>query len=443
MPNPERIGSQVGNPAVSTTYVPIRTPYAAIDGVLRQSGGGSSRCVVIQTHPRRDSVQNLTAWPMEALPALGVDTFSFNNRFANSAAGIDVSTSWEPLALDVAAAVGEMRSRGYERVVLYGTSAGGPLMAFYQAVATHGNATFDPSRALSGYGGYVDPSGSELRLPPADGIVMQNATSGPASSFLMRLDASIVQEDEAIRDPALDMFAAANGFDPESGTGEYTTEFLRAYYEAQSRRMNRLVATARARLARMRTSGEPYLDDAFMVIPGVRALPAFVDLRLNHTTREAWPSTAGSRRIVESHRPAVPNAVTDNRRRMPGTTVHTLTSFLSYRAILSDPLRYNPSAARAAESGVLDWSSNTSTTRHVSTVDVPLLVTIGTRDIEVHLPVGEMIHAASKSHDKCLVVVDDADHGMRGPGDGDPGTDAVRKVHREAVAAWVIDRFAA
>jgi pimeloyl-ACP methyl ester carboxylesterase len=433
----------LGNPAVSTTYVLARTPYAAIDGVLRRAGGKSSRCVVIQTHPRRDSVQNLAAWPMEALPALGIDTFAFNNRFANSAAGIDVATLWEPMALDVAAAVGEMRARGYERVILYGASAGGPLMAFYQAVAIHGNAVFDSSVALSEYRGYVDRSGNEVRLPPADGIVMQNATSGPASSFLMRLDASIVDEDEAIRDPALDMFAPANGFDPESGTGRYTTEFLRAYCEAQSRRMNRLVGAARARLARLRTCGQPYLDDRFMVIPGVRALPAFVDLRFNHTTREPWPSTAGARRIIESDRPVVPNAGTDNRRRMPGTTVHTLTSFLSYRAILSDPLQYNPSAARAAESGELQWSSNTSTARHVSQIDVPLLVTIGTRDIEVHLPVGELIHAASASRDKSLVVVDGADHGMRGPGNDDAAGDAVRKMHQEAVATWVLERFAA
>jgi pimeloyl-ACP methyl ester carboxylesterase len=206
--------------------------------------------------------------------------------------------------------------------------------------------------------------------------------------------------------------------------------------------MNRLVAAARARLNRLRASGEPYLDDAFMVIPGVRALPAFVDLGLSRTTREPWPSAGGTQRVIESDRPPVPNAATDNRRRMPGTAVHTLTSFLSYRAILSDPSRYNPSAARAGDSGVLEESSNTSTTRHVSQIGVPLLVTVGTRDIEVHLPVGEMIYAASASPDKSLVIVDGADHGMRGSGDDDPAVDPVRKAHREAVAGWLAERFA-
>jgi len=71
-----------------TDYLAIHNQYASIDGVLRRAGSGRPRRVVIETHPRRDSVTNLSAWPMDALPDQGVDTFAYNNRYSNSAAGI-------------------------------------------------------------------------------------------------------------------------------------------------------------------------------------------------------------------------------------------------------------------------------------------------------------------------------------------------------------------
>jgi len=425
---------------VTTEYVPVHNRFASLDGVLRRASSGRPRTVVVETHPRRDSVSNLSAWPMDALPSRGIDTFAYNNRYANSAAGIDVSTLWEPLALDVAAAVQEMRERGYERVVLYGTSAGGPLVAFYQAVAEQGNALFEPERALSGFVGYTTPDGAELRLPRADGVVLQNATSGPASSFLMRLDGSVVDERDVVRDPALDMFAPENGFDPLTGTGHYDADFLTRYTRAQSERMNRLVRTAQELLDRMRRTGRPYLDDAFLVIPGVRAFPAHVDLTLADRTRGTWPTTEGPDRVVRSTRAVVPDASADNRRRMPGTAVHTLTSFLSYRAVLCEPATYDPFATEVGDSGVHDWSSNTSTTRNVARVSVPLLITVGTSDLEVHLPVGELIHNAATSRDKELVIVDRADHAMTRPAPPG-GPDPARAAHLDAVAAWVEDRF--
>lgn len=422
-------------------HVMIERPYAKVDGVLRRGGEQPSETVVLQTHPRRDSFLNAAAWPMRALPAEGVDTFAFNNRFSNSAAGIDVATLWEPLVLDVGAAVGEMRARGYANVVLYGTSAGGPLVAFYQAVAERGNAIFGGEPTLSGYPGFFAEGGDELQLPPADALVLQNATSGPATSFCLRLDGAIVDEAEAIRDPALDMFDPANGFDPETGQASYGRDFLRGYYEAQAARMNRLIDVAQERLARMRRLGRPFVDDAFMVIPGVRACPAFVDLGVAHESRGRWTSwPSGIEGTITSDRRPVPGAARANISRAGGTTAHTLTSFLSYRAVACDLDRYEPFAPRAADVGMVAGSTNAALARTLPAVAAPLLVTQGTADIEVHIPTAELIFDSATMSDKELSFIEGADHGMLAA-EGDP--DRTRAVHLARVGDWLATRFGA
>lgn len=95
---------------------------------------------MLTTHPRSRS--NFLTWPCEDLPARGVDTLCFNNRFSNHQAGTEIETIFEEFALDVAAAVQHARDIGYEHIVLFGGSAGGPVMSFYQNVAENGNSIF-------------------------------------------------------------------------------------------------------------------------------------------------------------------------------------------------------------------------------------------------------------------------------------------------------------
>jgi len=410
-----------------TDYVAIDNAFARVDGVLRRGAAADSRTVVVQTHPRWDSYTSAAAWPMADLVAHGFDTFACTNRYTNSAAGVDVSTLWEPLALDLAAAVQAMRERGYERVVLLGTSAGGPLVAFYQAVAERGNAVFEPERTLSGFRGF------DLPLPPADALLLQSATAGPALSFCIRLDGAVVDEADAARDPSLDLFAPANGFDPERGTGRYEPDFLRRYERAQAERMNRLIDSAQARLARIAETGRPFVDDDFVVIPGVRAYPAFVDLGIAHESSAPHELQPGDRHeVIRSSRPVIATAARDNRGRASGATVHTLTSFLSYRAIRTDPERYDPSAVTPERFGVDMRSTNTSTTSSLEQVSVPLLITQGTADIEAYVPAAEMNFNAAASADKRLVFIEHADHRMLGP--------RTRETHLDVVTGWLGSR---
>src|SRR3954469_18906614 len=190
-------------------YLLVSNEYAQIDGVLRSQPGRQSPTVLLDSHPRTISAWNLNSWPCLDLPPFGIDTFGFNNRFTNSPAGTEVVTTWEEYALDVAAAVAAMRDRGYKNVILYGLSAGGPLMSYYQNVAENGNSVFGNGQALSGFKGFFADDGKERRPPPADAVIFQNSTIGTGNSFIIRLDASILDEDEVARDPDLDLFNPA------------------------------------------------------------------------------------------------------------------------------------------------------------------------------------------------------------------------------------------
>ena len=427
--------------AFHAEYLVIDNEFGRVDGVLRLGPGGRSRAVVVQTHPRLSSDENLVVWPMLDLPGRGIDTFAYNNRYANSTAGTEVITVWEDIGLDVAAVVAEMRRRGYDYVVLYGYSAGGPTVAYYQAVAERGNAIFNGGAALSGFTGFFEdgPGQRERRLPPADALIFQNPTTGTGASFLARLDPSIVDESTGRRDPALDMFEPANGHDPATGAARYSPGFLSRYYRAQGARMDRLIAAAQQRREDVAAGRGRFLDDDLIVIPGIRAEPASVDLSLQSRTVAEWPlQPGGGRRVIHSDRAVVPHYFRRNRSFRDGGTVHTLRSFLSYRAVLVGPDGYNPDAVQLEDVGIVAASTNNSTPTCLAAVSVPVLVTSATGDTQVHLPQAELACNAVASADRLLVGIQGGEHDMSpaGPGSGDP-----RAAHLEVLADWLGHRF--
>ena len=433
LPDPPRAAG------VRSEYVYVDNKFGRTDGVLRSRGRERSSVVVIQTHPRRASVMSLSAYPTGRLPEFGVDTFAVNNRATNSSAGTEVVTIWEELLLDVAAATSAMRERGYRSVVLYGHSAGGPLMSHYQNVAENGTAAYGGGRALSGFSGFVR-DGQESALPAADGLILQNSTVGTAHSFLMRLDGSIVDEAGLTRDPELDIFEPANGFDPATGAGHYDNAFLRRYFIAQAERMNRLVAHAQDRMAQSRRGQGYFVEDELITISGLRAEPSLVDLRLASRTSEPRPlHPSGRTTEVQSLRGIVPRVAARNRLFPDGGTVHTLRSFLSYRAIEADPTAFDPDAVSPGATGVNLGSTNTTTAGNLAAVTVPLLVTSSTADTQVHLPAAELaFNAAVQTKDRTLAFVEGAEHDMRPV---DPGFGDTRAIHTQALVEWLAARF--
>lgn len=432
-PHEVRLQSQL-----AIDYVVVDGEFARIDGVLRRLTGEKSKVVVIQTHPRRSSAMNLNAWPMTHLVGRGVDTFSFNNRATNSAAGTEVITIWEDLALDTAAAVAEMRRRGYEYVVLYGHSAGGPLVAYYQNIAENGNGAHSRT-ALSNFAGHKR-NGRELDLPAADAVVTQSSTAGTAYSFLMRLDGSVIDEGRGTRDPELNPFTVANGFDPETGAGHYSETFRRSYYAAQSRRMNRLIDQARQTRRACMDGRGLFADDDLVVICGIRGELACVDLSLSSTTLQPYRTTSSAAaELVPSKRRVVPDYALRNSRFRDGGTVHTIRSFLSYRAVAADPASWDPEAVTPDASGIDFSSTHSSTPANIAGVTVPVLITSATADTQVHLRSAELIfNSAARASQRDLVFVDGAEHDMT-PADESYGD--TRSRHLSVVADWLERTF--
>jgi hypothetical protein len=130
-------------------------------------------------------------------------------------------------------------------------------------------------------------------------MVYLAAHPGEGHYLLHALDPSVVDErDPVASDPALDLYAPANGFREPPAESRYTPEFLARYRAAQRARVQRIDAEARARLARRRAARARWragggVDDRrasiatdFMLVYRTDADPRCVDLSLDPSERD-------------------------------------------------------------------------------------------------------------------------------------------------------------
>jgi hypothetical protein len=331
-----------------------------------------------------------------------------NTRFENNEALVD----FEKLPLDVKAGVGFLRAQpGIGKIVLFGHSGGGPLMALYQAVAENGPAYCKGANKLSECGD--DLAG----LTPADGIIFADSHPGNAINTLRGLNPAVADESNPPDAPllaALDPFDPKNGFNP-NGPSRYSAEFQARYFKAQADRMNALIDTARDKLERMKRNAYPYPDDDILVIPrggnpgsGPGAAAALFIAQpdiaaVNATARpERLLRNDGSiaTEMIRSVFVANPKLARDNLRFRSGTKVYTLRSFLSAQAI----------RARNSMDDIDYCSSNNSTVCAVQSISAPVLfAAMGAhyfiRDNELH-------YDMARSKDKDFVVIEGAVHGF-------------------------------
>lgn len=392
---------------VRTEFLRISNEFASIEAVLYQPPGSSQSrsTALVYTHPF--AAGNLRGPFCETLAERGFAVLCFNNRYTNNQ---QLNTIWEPVALDVAAAVLELRARGFKNVLLLGYSAGGPTMGYYQNLAQNGNSIFRGGATLSGFKGFFTAAGAERRMPPADGIVFVNPSTGVGASGILRLDGSVINEDTGQRDPALDMYNPANGYNSATGAAKYTPQFLTAYRDAQCRRMNRLVDAAQARLAIVTSGQGRFVDDEYAINIGLRANPAYADLSLAASTKDAWVVLPDGKPQVVTNDRRVANNRTQNR--STPETARSDRSFLGYRGVRCIAL--NADATTADEHG-LDVNSNSNTLyNNIATTNVPLLIIQGTADNTiVHLTLAELIHnSAINTTDRTLLYIRGMTHGL-------------------------------
>lgn len=206
---------------------------AAVVGLLYHAGHPST--VVCLMHPREYFGFH---YLVPSLVRAGVAVWAQGSR----SIGLDIRLEHELALLDVAAGLANLKSLGYERIVLLGNSGGAGLYCFYNEQAQLAPA----ERFAKTAAGRPVPL-SEAMLPKVDGVVLLAPHPGQGRLLLGCIDPSVVDEHDPLSvDPALDPFSPANGYSTEPGGSRYAASFVQKYRQAQAERVRKLDESARA-----------------------------------------------------------------------------------------------------------------------------------------------------------------------------------------------------
>ena len=152
---------------------------------------------------------------------------------------------------------------GVEKVVFATHSGGGPELTYYQEIAEKGPAACQEPNRL-----YPCKGDGLTGLPKVDGILLLDINIG-APHRMISLDPAVENSNPRKRDPALDLWAPQNGYDPKTNTAKYADDFLKRFLAGQHNRAERLVADAQARLRAIEAGTGPFKDDEPFFIAGM------------------------------------------------------------------------------------------------------------------------------------------------------------------------------
>jgi pimeloyl-ACP methyl ester carboxylesterase len=347
----------LGIPMVPSTRLDVYSGVARMAGKIwgnLHTGARPSRTVAVVVHPSSNFLGHYLLGP---LAERGVDAVGLTNRYI----GNDSMLLMENCVVDIGAAIGFLRERGYERVILIGNSGGGGLSALYQSQAESPTIRATPAGD--------PPDLTEASLPPADALVELMAHPGRALVYTEWLDPAVLDEsDPFVRDPELDMFDERHG-------PPYSAEFVDRYRAGQIARNRRITAWVRAELDRVERESDGRVTDLPFVVHATTADPRFLDPTLDPSDRA----------------PGTPWGPAYSANVVPSTLGH-LTSLRSWLS---------------------QWSydeSNCDGPRHLGQVTVPVLVAYGTGD-QVCFPSHAQAMYDGVRHDrKELVSIPGATH---------------------------------
>ncbi|MHC9296968.1 alpha/beta hydrolase [Mycobacterium sp. LTG2003] len=343
-------------------------------GIYYRGVGRKPKVAVIATHYQIDFSEHYIA---DYLATRGIGFLGWNTRFR----GFESSFLLDHALVDIGVGVRWLREvANIETVVLLGNSGGGSLMAAYQAQADHHHVT--PLEGMRPAAGLTD-------LPPADGYVASAAHPGRPDVLTAWMDASVVDENDAIAtDPTLDLFDESNG-------PPYSPEFVSRYRAAQLARNESITDWAEQELKRVQAAG--YSDRPFTVLR-TWADPRMVDPAIEPTRRQ-------------------PN--------------------LCYAGV---PVKANRSARGIAAATTLRnwigmWSLRHAQTRaepHLARITCPALVINADQDTGVYPSDAQRIYDGLASTDKSQCSID-TDHYFTTPG--------ARSEQADTIARWIAKRW--
>jgi len=380
------------DPADEPTRVPGREPIALVtpDGAIIRGilwtppGGAPWHSAVVMSHPRGDFSVHY-ACPL--LADAGYAVFGFATRYVNN----DIDCLHENCVTDVQTAVGEMRRRGAESVVLLGNCGGGSLMALSQSASSQQGEMF------------------------GDALITLAAHLGEGMFMQYVIDPSVTDEHDPLSvDPELDMYNPDNGWKPWPNPSTYDRAWLRRYRAAQLERIGRIDAQANDSLDNRRDAK-------------ARLGP------LDRST-SAWSATRRQAVVVRYltvYRtladPAYLDPSIDPDDRVLGTVFAA-----------PDPLDGNYgygglARTMTARGWLSTWSSLSSHAKLVDTmpkVKIPTLIVHPTGDTEIRLWQAEAIRDAAGAQDVTYETITGAPHYL----------DGFRREAFDVIIGWMRDR---
>ena len=378
-----------------TTY--IRLGSRAAEGLLYDPRGGIiSSTALVYLHPNGNTFDEPLGPQMASR---GYRTLMINHHGVEEADDVFASS--------IASGIRFLRTLpGIDRVVLVAHSGGGHVAAFYQNVAQHGPGACNGSEKV-----YPCRTALVTDLAPADGIILLDPTLG-AFHQMSSIDPALT---ETGRDPQLDMFAPANGYDPATRSATYSKAMVERFHSAQASRNDEIVNGALARLAAIERGEGAYSDDEPLVIRGMAVSSGGArlyqpDTRLISRTRASHlllkADGSDVEGVVPSVRPPTGQRSPDTLRSLSATAQNTTVR----RFLAASAIRTGPDFA-ITEDGItgVDWSSAISSTpSNAEGIDVPALVL--TMSCHYLIVPGEIIFDSLASADKTYAAVEGATH---------------------------------
>ena len=243
-----------GNPGLNVDWHPAALPTGtgvhlqtsvtvdgnAAKGTLYSPPGREPRTttVVVLMHPRVDFSRH---YLIPALVGAGHAVYVQQARDA----GNDLRLVHEQALLDLGAGLAWLHGVGFRRTVGLGNSGGGGLFTYYVQQSTRAPAD-RITRTPAGRPSRLDTA----TLPTLDALVYLAPHPGQGTLLSRCIDPSVLDEDDPFSvDPALDPFAAHNGYHPAPESSSYDPEFVERYRAAQLVRIARIDERARAHVA--------------------------------------------------------------------------------------------------------------------------------------------------------------------------------------------------
>ncbi|OMC29006.1 alpha/beta hydrolase [Mycobacterium sp. GA-1841] len=370
------------SPAVVREFIGLESPTGhragagghPCQGLYYRSTEHKPTVAVIATHYQIDFSEHYIA---DHLATRGIGFLGWNTRFR----GFESSFLLDHALVDIGVGVRWLREvQGIETVVLLGNSGGGSLMAAYQSQAVDPNV--QPLEGMRPATGLTD-------LLPADGYVASAAHPGRPDVLTAWMDASVVDENDAIAgDPELDLFDERNG-------PPFSADFVNRYRAAQVARNDKITDWAEHELKRVKAEG--YSDRPFTVMR-TWADPRMVDPAIEPTNRQANLCYAG-----------VPVKANRSARGIAAAT--TLRNWIGMWSLRHAQTRAEP---------------------HLARISCPALVINADQDTGVYPSDAQRIYNALASTDKeqCSIHTD---HYFTTPG--------ARGEQADTIAGWIAKRW--